>query len=256
MSNNRQWIPLNEPISHYMNEAEISNSKYFKLFNIAIRGMDELGLDFFYSVRSVKLPVNANLTVNLPADYIQYSKVGVLNDGGQIIPLAVNNNLTSAFDLMPTRIQQTQDDTIISAYIPNGIVWWNYYNGYGMTTLYGLPSGAPFVGQFKIDNDNGVIILSEDFSYPYIMLEYIPSPDPNETYMIPIQFREALIAYLAWMDIRSISVGGRHANLGEKRDRRSEFYNQRRLAIARYDPVNLPDLYEWSLRNQRIAVKS
>ncbi len=35
-----------------------------------------------------------------------------------------------------------------------------------------------------------------------------------------------------------------------------EYYNERRLAIARYDPVNMSDLYEWNLRNQRLGIKA
>ena len=47
----------------------------------------------------------------------------------------------------------------------------------------------------------------------------------------------------------------RKGSLGDKRDRRADYYNERRLSIARYDAVNLSDLYEWNLRNQRITVK-
>lgn len=255
MGQNRQWISLDECITDYMDEAELSNHKYYKLWHLAFRAMTELGLDFFYSIRSVKLPVNANLTVTLPADYLNYSKIGVLNAKGEIIPLSVNNNLTTAFDLKPTRIEQTQDSSIVNAYSPNGVVWWNYWNGGAMNTLYGLPSGSPFVGSFKIDHDNGVIVLSENFSYEYVMLEYVPSPNEGEDYRVPIQFKEAIIAWLAWKDIRSIPAKT-HVHNNNVSGRRRDYYNERRLAIARYDPVNLPDLYEWSLKNQRIAVKS
>ena len=73
MGQNRQWILIDEAITAYMDEAELSNHKYFKLWHIAFRGLTELGLDAFYCVRSVKLPVNSNLTVTLPADYLNYS---------------------------------------------------------------------------------------------------------------------------------------------------------------------------------------
>ena len=96
---NRQWISLDDAITSYLDESEQSNTKYFKLWNLAFRAMTELGLDFFYSVKSVKLPVNPNLTVTLPDDYLNYSKVGILNAQGEIIPLMVNNNLTTAFDI-------------------------------------------------------------------------------------------------------------------------------------------------------------
>ena len=180
--------------------------------------------------------------------------MGILDNQGQIIPLSVNNNLTTSFDLQPTRLSQVVDPSIVTAYSPQGIVWWNYWNGYGLSNLYGLPSGSPFVGQFKIDAGNGVIVLDINFNYEYIMLEYIAAPIPGGEYFVPIQFKEAVIAYLRWKDIISLPTS-RKGSLGDKRDRRNDYYNERRLAIARYDAVNLTDLYEWNLKNQRMAVK-
>ena len=251
---NRQWISVDECINAYMDESEQGNHKYFKLWNLAYRSLTELGLDFFYSVKSVKLPVNANLTVTLPADYLNYTKVGILNAQGEIIPLSVNNNLTTAFDMQPSRLSQTQDPTVFTGYSPQGIVWWNYWNGYGLSNLYGLPSGSPFVGNFKIDNKNGVIVLDENFMFDYVMLEYISSPQQGQDYYVPIQFKEAVVSYLRWKDIISLPTS-RKGSLGDKRDRRADYYNERRLAIARYDAVNLSDLYEWQLKNQRLGIK-
>ena len=252
---NRQWVTIDEAITDYLTESEQGNHKYFKCWNLAYRAMTELGLDFFYSVKSVKLPVNPNLTVTLPADYLNYTKVGILNNEGAIIPLQVNNNLTTAFDMQPNRLAQTQDPSIVTGYSPQGIVWWNFWNGYGLSNLYGLPSGSPFVGSFKIDNKNGVIVLDEYYDFEYVMLEYIASPVSGGEYFIPIQFKEAVIAYLRWKDLISMPPS-RRGSLGDKRDRRSDYYNERRIAIARYDAVKLSDLYEWNLANMRLAVKS
>lgn len=254
MAQNRQWVGLDECVLEYLNEAELSQSKYFKIWHLAWRALTELGLDAFFSVRAVKIPVNSNLTANLPADYLQYSKIGVLNQQGEIIPMGVNNKLTVAFDLMPTRLQQTQDNSIPTEINSNGILWYNYWNGDGYTQIYGLPSGSPNVGSFKIDNANGVIVLSENFSYEYVMLEYIASPKEGGEYYLPIQFKEAVIAYLRWKDIIAVPVKTRPQQSNVEM-RRREYYNERRLAIARYDPVNLPDLYQWNMEQQRLTVK-
>lgn len=251
----QQWISLEEPITAYIDESEQSNHKYFKLWHLAFRCMTELGLDAFYQVKSIRIPVNANLTAPLPADYLQYSKVGVLNGQGEIITMGVNNKLTVAFDLSPNRIEQTQDNMIVNFYDTNGIWWFNFWNGYTIGNIYGLPSGSPFIGSFKIDQANGVIVLSENFAYDYVMLEYMASPQEGGEYYVPIQFKEAIIAYLRWKDIISIP-SKTHVQNSNVNMRRKDYYNERRLAIARFDPVNLPDLYEWSLMNQRLTVKA
>lgn len=250
----QSYITIDECITAYIDEAEQSIHKYYKLWQLAFRGLTELGLDFFYVVKSVKLPVLANLTVPLPPDYLNYSKIGVLNSNGEIVPLMYNSKLTTYSDLQPTRLQQTQDNTLFNYYFANSTIWYNYWNGDTFDNLYGIPSGGPFVGNFKIDNANGVILLNENFAYSYLMIEYISSPKEGQPYYLPIQFKEALIAYLRWKDIISIP-SSRRGNLGDKRDRRHEYYNERRLAIARWRPIDLESNYEQNLRNQRLTVK-
>jgi hypothetical protein len=248
------FISLDSCINDYLAQSEQGVHKYFKLFHIAFRGMDTLGLDFFYQIKSVKLPVNANLTVTLPADYLNYSKIGVLNSVGEIIPLSYNNNLTTYMDLSPNRLQQTQDDTLGQFYNSQTPIWYNYWNGYTFDNVYGVPSGSPFVGSFKVDIQNGVIVLGENFGYDYLMVEYVATPLQNQEYYLPMQFREAMIAWMAWQDIANVP-SSRKGNLGDKRDRKSNFYNERRLANARYRPVDLIEAYEWGVKTNRLTVK-
>lgn len=254
MAEHQGWIPIDECINSYISESEQSIHKFYKLWQLSFRLMTDLGIDFFYQIKSVKLPINPNFTVNLPSDYIKYSKVGVLNDVGEIIPLMYNDKLTTYAEFSTDRLQKTQDDTLFNWYWYNTPIWYNFWTGNSFTTLYGMPSGAPFVGNFKVDNNAGIILLNETFSYDYVMLEYTASPQEGQQYYIPIQFKEAMIAGLAWLDIRSIP-SSRRGNLGDKRDRRSEFYNQRRLAWARYRPLHLEEAYQWSQMATRLTVK-
>jgi hypothetical protein len=255
MADHQQWVDVQECISAYLDRSEQSIHKQFKCFHIAIDGMKTLGLDFFYTVKSLKLPVNANLTVNLPADYLNWCKVGVFNSGSEVIPLIYNSKLTFFADQLPTRKAQTEDSTLYNYYNLNSPIFYNYWTGFGIGNLYGVPSGSPFVGSFKIDNSAGIIVLSEDFYFPYLVLEYIASPKSDNGYYIPIQFKEALIAWITWQDIQSMP-NTRRGTLGDKEQRRRNFYNERRLAIARYKPISLEDAYEWNLRNQRLVVKA
>jgi hypothetical protein len=255
MSQHEAWIPIDDAINAYIDESEQSIHKFYKLWQLCFRLMTDLGIDFFYQIKSVKLPINPNFTVNLPSDFLKWSKVGVLNDVGEVITLKYNDKLTTYAEFSPDRIQKTQDNTLFNWYWYNTPIWYNFWTGNSFTTLYGMPSGAPFVGNFKIDNNAGVILLNENFNYQYIILEYVASPQEGQQYYIPIQFKEAMIAGLAWLDIRSVP-SSRRGNLGDKRDRRHEFYNQRRLAWARYRPLNIMEAYEWWLSTQRLTVKS
>lgn len=254
LQQNRQWIGVDEVVNEYLSESESSVSRYFKVWHIAFRGMMDLGLDAFFQVKSIKIPVNANLTATLPADYLNYSKVGVFNQQGEIIPMGVNSKLSVAFDLSPDRLTQTVDDTILTQIEQQGVMWYNFWNGASFGPVYGLPSGAPFIGSFTIDDANGVIVLSQNFPYDYVMLEYVSSPNEKGDYFLPVQFKEALIAWIWWKDKKAVSA--RKGQVGIARTLRSEYFNEREKAIARFDPVRLPDMYQWHLENQRLTVKA
>lgn len=249
------YISLDECIYGYIDEAELSNHKYFKLRNIAYRGMTELGLDFFYQIRSVKLPVNSNFTVTLPANFLNYSKIGALNSRGEVIPLNYNSKLTFYADLLPDRVTKTQDNKLFDVSIVNP-VWYNFWDGGAFSNLYGIPSGAPFIGSFKIDTANGVILLDENFSYEYLILEYVgnPSEEEESNCPIPIQFKEAMIAYLSWKDIKSLPSRSR-GNIADKRERKHDFYNERKNAIARYKPFQIEEAHQASMEQNRLTIK-
>jgi hypothetical protein len=218
--------------------------------------MEKLGLDFFYKIRSVKIPIDTtNYTAQLPNDYISYTKIGVLNSVGEIIPLKFNNKMTYYADQQPDRLALTQDNTLATWYQSDMPLWFNYWDGYGFQNIYGLPSGSPFVGSFNIDDANGVVLLNQYFYYSYLMIEYLSSGNPDEPFRIPIQFREALLSFLAWRDIASMP-STRKGNLGDKRDRKQEFYNQRRIANAQFKPLYLMQAYEQNLDTQRMTVKA
>lgn len=253
MGQHQPYISLDTIISDYLNEAQLSNNQYFRLWHIAYRGMEDMGIDAFYQIKSVKLPVNANLTVTLPSDYLNWSKVGVLNSAGEIIPLNYNDKLTEFADLSPDRLSKTQDNTL-GTWQWN-YCWYNYWNGYAYVNIYGVPSGAPFVGSFKIDISNGVLLLDDNYQYDYVMLEYVSSPTPGGDYQIPMQFREAFISWLRWKDVQSIPTKTHVAN-SSVATRRHDYFEDRRKAIAKWKPVRLSEAYQSSQEFTRQTVRS
>lgn len=255
MGDHGQWIKLDECINDYIDESEQTNHKYFKLWHLAYRAMTELGLDFFYQVQAFKLPVNPNLTVTLPPGFISYTKVGILNSKGEVVPITYNNKLTTYAGQLPDRIEKTQDNSLWTYYNYNNLIFYNYWDGYTFTNMYGVPSGAPFIGTFKIDYENGIILLDEQFAWDYVIVEGLCSPKEGAVLYIPIQFKEAIISYLRWKDIISIPSSRRGA-IGDKMQRRKEYFNDRRLAVARYKPIQLEEAYQWNLENQRTVVKA
>jgi len=254
MTQHLAYIPLDEPITDYLDEAKLDDHSYKRIWNIAFRGMRDMGMDSFYKIRSVKLPINANLTVTLPGDYMNWTKAGVLNNVGEIIPLNYNSNLAMYADLLPDRLEKTQDSTLGTLNYDN-VYWYNYWNGYSYSNIYGVPSGSPVVGSFKVDLSNGIILLNETFRYDYLILEYMASPKPGCEYFIPVQFSEAIIAWIRWKD--NISTPAKthvaNSNIGM---RRHDYFEARRLAIAKFRPIRISEAYQSSQELSRLTVRT
>lgn len=255
MVDKQGWITLDSCIYDYISEAELSQNKYFKLFHAAFRCMEDLGLDFFYQIKSIQLPVNANKTVTLPADYLQYTKLGILNGNGELVPLKYNDKLTTLNDTRTNRVSDVSYSNFIDYYSYSSPVFFNFWNGTSYYNLYGVDVTGFYGGGFKIDIHNGVILLDTTFNWNGLVLEYTASPQEGQDYYIPMVFREALIAWLAWVDIRNIP-SSRHGNLGDKRDRRHEYFEARRRGHDKYRPFYLDQAYLAHLESSRSVVKS
>lgn len=255
MAQHAGWITLDSCIYDYISEAELSQNRYFKLFHAAFRCMEDLGLDFFYQIKSVEIPVNANNTVNLPPDYLQYTKLGVLNGNGELVPLKYNDKLTSFSATSPNRLANVDSGNFINYYSYSSPVFFNFWNGTSYYNLYGVNTTGIYGGGFKIDQANGVILLDPSFNWTGLILEYTASPQEGQDYYIPMAFREAVIAWLAWVDIRSLPAS-RKGNLGDKRDRRHEYFEARRRGMGKYKPFYLDQAYLTHLEEQKYVVKA
>lgn len=254
MAQEHGWITLESIIYDYINQAELSNNKYYKLFHLAFRAMEDCGLDFFYQVKSVKLPINSNKTITLPEDYRQYTKLGVLNGAGELVPLKYNDKLTNLADLIPTRLADTTSSNFVNMYSFSSPIFFNFWNGNSYTNLYGVDGTGLYGGGFKIDDANGVILLDSNFGYTGLVLEYIANPNPDQDFKVPAQFREAIIYWLAWKDVDLVTT--RKISLGEKGTRRHEYFEARRRAIAQYRPFYLDQAYIAHLESSRLVVKA
>ena len=253
MADKQGWISLESCVYDYINEAELSANKYYKLYHLAFRVMEGLGLDFFYQVKSVKLPVNANKTITLPPDYRKYTKLGVLNGVGELVPLKYNQNITSFADLQPSRVADTTASNFVNHYSFSSPIFFNYWNGSSYDNLYGVNGNGLYGGGFKIDEANGVILLDSSFGYTGLILEYVATPNEDQQYYVPSEFRETVIAWLAWRDIANLPY--KRGSAGILGIRRHEYFEARRLGVQQYRPFYLDQAYLAHLDSSKLVVK-
>lgn len=250
-----KWVGLSEVIYQYLDQSKQTSVEYRRLWTIGVRGVEELGMDVFSTTKTVKLPVNANKTVNLPSDYIGFSKVGVFNASGEVSTLRRNKNLSSYKINQSDRIPNNTDDTTGNTYRLQDLAYVNYFDGARYVNIFGAGSVLNSAGQFDIDEEQCILYLDNNYGYEYVVMEYLSSPADDVDYKIPIQIREAVLSYIAWKDIEHLPLG-RRASLGDKQLRRKEYYNQKRNANLRENPVMIWDANEVIRMGTKLVAKS
>lgn len=193
------YTPLKSIVAMVLDEVDKSIADFEKCWVLGLRGLTDMTFDVSGQTKTVRLPVPLNKTVPFPADILSWSKVGLLNEKGEINTLKVNNALTTFRDNNPNRLENLTPDINDGAnIIPPYPYYANYYYAGNCYQLYGVGGGVVTYGDCKVDELNKVIILNLNFRYDAIMLEYISCPQMDEDYQVPTCLQEAIIMFIKW----------------------------------------------------------
>lgn len=199
MTDIKKYVPLKTIVSYTLDEEDQSIGTFDKYWVFAFRGLVDLLFDITAEPISVRLPVLGNKTVPFPQDCISWSKIGILNDNGEVSTLKINNSLTTLKDTNPNRIEKlTSDITDAFPFMLDNPYYLNYYYNGFFQPLFGVGGGLVQYGECRIDEENDLIVLNPDFKYDSIILEYISSPEKNGDYQVPLYTQEALVAFVKW----------------------------------------------------------
>jgi len=232
-----KYIKLSDAVNMYIDEARLTTKDFRRLWAMAFRGLQEIGLDVSWSPKITVLPVNSNLTCDLPDDYLEYVRVGLFNESGEVATLKVNESLTRYRDTLSTRLSDTASQIGAGMTVPNYPYWFGYWDE-DYEHYFGVGSGLVQAGECRLDSQNRVIIFDPQFGYGSVVLEYICSPVMDDDYTIDFRCQEALISFLRWKDIQSLP-STRLVNINEKNMREREYYSQKKLARKRLKPFRL-----------------
>ena len=249
----RNYVTLKQIISDFLLSMDgsdwASHVSDVAIRNFALRGIREMGFDLSKVVRSLKLFVNStNNTVELPEDYVDWTKVGVIGGDGLVYVLGENKNINysqsyadSNGDPVGNAAAAADDDSDgfldrVDAKSGTGsgiaglgeYVFRNYvYDGIP-GALYGL-GGGQYAGEFRVNLDQNRIELKTNASHSEVVIEYIADEARSVNPRVHVYIEEALIAYLYYKVIERKST----VPAGEKMRARQEYYNERRKANAK-----------------------
>lgn len=251
-------ISLKEIIGQYLNSSEQSSHQFLRLWNMAVFGLKtEFNLDITGTFATKILQVNPNNTVDLPCDYIKYSKIGVLNSKGEVVTFKKNTQLTTLDTGDKNRLSGAPiaGNFNPTLYPYNQVYYNNYFYEGSSYNLYGADSGTAILGEYKVDEDLGIIFLSPQTTFNEIVLEYLSNgfDDSCDDYTVDIRASECMLAYIRWKDATDLR---KKYSTSQVDYFKKEFYRNKRLTKMRLNPFVLNELQFASRVGTKLVAKS
>lgn len=222
----------------------------YAIRNIALRGMREIGFDASRKIKSIKRTITtATDSISLPDDFVDLTKVGIVDADGFVRVLGENKNInysrklntdgtTTVFDSQPLNIAANQitdrvnDKTSTSSDSSDDDLDYHVFENYlyegGIGRLYGI-GGAHLPGSYRLNLDQNRIEIQTNDSFTDVVLEYIADEARSGDPEVHVYAEEALRSYIYYKIIERKST----VPANEKQRARSEYYNELRKAKAR-----------------------
>jgi hypothetical protein len=219
----------------------IANSSDRALHNLAKRGMREIGFDIEKELRTLVVEVEDNDTVDLPYDFVDLCKIGLITEDGIIVALTANENITA----LPATANSVGEDSEFDT-----LIFQNYLHNGSLGRLYGIGGGhAP--AHYRLNLGENRIELGGATGLSEVVLEYISDQAKLENPEVHIYAEEALRCYMYYKLIERKS--GVPAN--EKARARTEYYNELRKARARLSTFTKENALATIRKNFMLAPK-
>ena len=183
--------------------------QYLRLMQICIEGITEMNLfNTKQSIEVVYLHMSAAKTVQLPADYINYRKIG-FPDSGKLVVLTKHDSLLLPRTFFGSIIDDVfvadTGDEVGNADAGNEIgtssrIYFSphYRNGAYVGSLYGIRGGID-TAYYRIDVEERQIVFSGSTPRSEIVLEYISTGQKSDgSSLIPREVVPALRTYVLW----------------------------------------------------------
>jgi hypothetical protein len=271
-------LPLSQVIADFKitldSDDYVSNVSDVALRNFALRGIREIGFDLGKKIKSIKLAVQDNDTVELPDDFVDLNKVGIVGGDGLVYGFVHNKyiNYSREYDLTDEGEKQYSSEGVLykeenqaadtkeskTATDPNtshgddyfDFVFENYLYDGGVGSIYGL-GGAHNKGAYRLNLDQNRIEIEARSGTEEVVIEYIADEARSADPSVHVYAEEALRAYIYWKLVeRKSSVPA-----NEKGRARSEWYNERRKANARLSHFTKDEALKTIRKNFKLAPK-
>lgn len=256
-----QFVTLRDVINFMELESQdddsyLKNIKRSKLLAYAKQGIRFLNRSVANKINSFQIQVPTHLTWALPQDYVNYVRISRFVEDSKtgsvrLQPLDINYNIPTAVDYLQDHKYEILFDDQGSILQSEGInaisnpyikVCFSEYGGQSMKDT----SNWSKYGEFKIDEDRGVMAFSSDLSDQFILVEYVSDGLENELWgeevKIHKDIREALQDYIYSECISR----RRNVPLYEKKQAENKWLSSRHKAVITRSNIDIQSIIKLS----------
>jgi hypothetical protein len=245
----RNFVPIRQVVNDFIigvgGDDYVNDASDVVIRNLALRGLREIGFDFMKRIKSIRLSVNTDLyTVDLPEDFVDYTKIGVVGGDGLVYVMGENKNINMSMKYVTDSFgnpvdsdgdgiydredgkEPVQVDITDRGY--ESYIFRNYISENTDGRIYGLGGGRT-TGMFRMNYEQNRIEVTTGTAYSDVVIEYIADEARSENPSVHIYAEEAIRAYIYYRLVERKS----NVPYNEKVRARTEYYNERRKANAR-----------------------
>lgn len=194
---------LDTIVKAYLSKRGLSMHYYIEALSHAVDALRELNFDTMRVVKTVKLPVNSYGAVTLPADYVDFIKVGFpkgqyVVEMSQSEPINRLNNIDDQGNKIKYEVIDT--DFPISSWGWDGAnyIWAANDRGELLGRGFNIQAGTTH-NSFKVLRERGEIQIDNRFAADYVILEYVGDGlDANASTEIHPYAQATIESYIAW----------------------------------------------------------
>jgi len=279
------YVDLKTIISDFMltmdEDDYASSATEYAIRNFALRGIREFGFDVQPRIRSLRRDIQSNNTIEIPDDFVDLIKIGIVDENGMIRVFCENKNINMSQkyetplstnesdqegmneirttgnrrsfkgnfiydrvdDATPTTTESNSEDL-------DWYVFENYLYQGGLGRMYGL-GGGKLRGNYRINYDQNRIEIDTRAGITEVIMEYISDAARSTDPVVHVYMEDALRSYIYYKVIeRKSSVPA-----GEKQRARAEYYNERRKARSRFTNFTKAEALNLTRKNFKLAPK-
>lgn len=250
---------LEDIVKEYIIEIGESNfNKFARFYQYAVSIFREIHYDVSAIPKSTVINTSDNGSANLPDDYVNYIRIGVIDSNNLFRDLGFSNDIAPklVFDSCgnPASAESsgTPPNNIADGLLasPEGVSS-NYRNGEIVGGFFGVGGGNNNLGYYKIDAVNRVISFNK-LSQAQVVLEYLADISVSDgDYIVHPFIIETIKQGIAW----KAAERNPRSNLGQIQLANKAYNNAHRQSIRRYKNITISEWAQALRKGNKAAPK-